>query len=420
MAHTNPEPPLHIGLLSYRTNPYSGGQGIYVRHLAAHLRDLGHRVTVISGPPRPALPEGVGLLYLPGLDLYNPQHPFRLPRPAELADPVNLLEWLGVASGGFPEPLVFGLRAASLLNGKAGLGFDVLHDNQSLSYALLLMARRTPLVATIHHPLTMDRRWAVRAAKGLFAKLQRWRWYSPIGMQKRVARRLPYLITVSEAARRDFAREYGVPAARMRVIAHGIDTERFRPLAGIPREPGRILVVHSAEVPLKGLGVLLQALAAIDRPFRLVVVGELRRDGESARTAAALGLNGRLEVTGRISEEELVRQYARACVAVVPSLYEGFGFPAGEAMACGVPVVATTAGALPEVVGEAGLLVPAGDAAALRGALARLIDEPETARRLGAAGRERVLRLFSWRRAARQTVSVYREAIRDHRRFRAA
>lgn len=238
-------------------------------------------------------------------------------------------------------------------------------------------------------------------------------------MQKRVARRLPHLITVSEAARRDFARDYRIPAARMRVIANGIDTQAFRPLAGVPREPGRILVTHSADVPLKGLAVLLEALAGIDRPLRLVVVGELKRDGETARTAAALGLNGRIEVTGRIPEGELVRQYARAWAAVVPSLYEGFGFPAGEAMACGVPVVATTAGALPEVVGEAGLLVPPGDAAALRGALARLIDEPATARRLGAAGRERVLRLFSWRRAARETVSVYREAIRDHRRFRA-
>lgn len=417
--HRNPESPLHIGLLSYRTNPYSGGQGVYVRHLASHLQDLGHRVTVISGPPRPALPDGVGLVYLPGLDLYNPENPFRLPRPRELADPVNLLEWLGVASGGFPEPLTFGLRALRFLSGHAGCGMDVLHDNQSLSYGLLRLSRRVPLVATIHHPLTLDRRWAVRAAKDPLAKLQRWRWYSPIGMQKRVARRLSHLITVSEAARRDFARDYRIPAARMRVIANGIDTQTFRPLAGIPREPGRILVTHSADIPLKGLAVLLEALAGIDRPFRLVVVGELKRDGETARTAAALGLNGRIEVTGRIPEGELVRQYARASAAVVPSLYEGFGFPAGEAMACGVPVVATTAGALPEVVGEAGLLVPPGDAAALRRALVRLIDEPEAARRLGAAGRERVRERFSWRRAALETVSVYREAIRDHRRFRA-
>lgn len=173
MTPGDPERALHIGLLSYRTNPYSGGQGVYVRHLASHLRDLGHRVTVISGPPRPELPAGVGLVYLPGLDLYNPANPFRLPRPAELADPVNLLEWLGVATGGFPEPLTFGLRVLRHLNGGAGGGFDVFHDNQSLSYGLLRLSRRVPLVATIHHPLTLDRRWAVRAARGPFQKLQR-------------------------------------------------------------------------------------------------------------------------------------------------------------------------------------------------------------------------------------------------------
>ena len=417
MACDSADRPLHVGLLSYRTNPYSGGQGVYVRHLASHLQALGHRVTVVSGPPRPELPAGVGLIHLPGLDLYDPDNPFRLPRAGELVDPVNLLEWLGVASGGFPEPLTFGLRVARLF-AAAPPAFDVLHDNQSLSYGLLRLRRRIPLVATVHHPLSLDRRWAVRAERSPVRKLQRWRWYSCIGMQRRVARRIPHLIAVSQAARRDFAREYRIDPGRMRVIPNGIDTDTFRPLAGVPREPGRILVTHSADIPMKGLAVLLRAIAGIGRPVRLVVVGEFREAGENAHLAAALGLSGRLEIAGRLGREELVRQYARAWAAVVPSLYEGFGFPAGEAMACAVPVVATTAGALPEVVGEAGLLVPPGEAAPLGRALRRLLDDPGAARRLGEAGRERVLRLFSWRRAAADTAAVYREAIRDHRRFR--
>jgi glycosyltransferase involved in cell wall biosynthesis len=416
------DPSLRICMLSYRSNPHSGGQGVYVKNLSRALRDLGHAVDVVAGPPDPGLADGVRLIALPCLDLYHPSDPFRMPSARELSDPVNLLEWIGVSTMGFPEPFTFGLRAWRYLKRRL-TGYDVLHDNQSLSYGIWALSRRAPTVATIHHPITVDRRWAVRAETSIWRKLQQWRWYSCVGMQKRVVKRLGSLVTVSESARRDISREFGIPAGRLRVVPNGIDTDVFRPLPGIAREPGRIIATNSADTPLKGLAHLLAAVAEISRSrnhFKLVVIGEPKKNGAVERLVRELGIAPRVEFTGRIDAAELVRHYARAAAAVIPSLYEGFGLPAGEAMACGVPVISTTGGALPEVVGDAGLLVPPADPAALAAAIRRILDHPDEGRVLGQRGLARVGLNFTWRRAAELTVSAYREAIDAHRRLRPA
>jgi glycosyltransferase involved in cell wall biosynthesis len=414
--------PLRVGLLSYRCNPHSGGQGVYVKNLSRALIELGHTVTVLAGPPEIDLAAGVRRIALRGLDLYNPVDPFRLPTAAELADPVNLIEWVGVSSMGFPEPFTFGLRAFRFLQRRLG-DYDVLHDNQSLSYGISALSRRAPTVASIHHPVTVDRRLAVAAERSPLRKIQRWRWYSFVGMQMRVARRLFPIITVSQRACSDVCREFRIPTGRCRVVPNGIDTELFRPLPGVEREPGRIIVTNSADMPLKGLTHLLAAVAALrleHSRLRLVVIGAPNKNGAVERMVAELGIGPWVRFTGRISDEELVRHYARASLAVVPSVYEGFGLPAGEAMACGVPVISTTGGALPEVVGDAGLLVPPADPPALARAIRGLLAQPEQARILGQRGLVRVHRHFSWRRAAQQTVDAYREAIDGHRRFRPA
>ncbi len=411
---------LRICLLSYRSNPHCGGQGVYVKNLSRALRDLGHCVTVLCGPPELHLEEGIRQVLLPGLDLYNPADPFRIPRLRELADPINMIEWLGVSTMGFPEPFTFGLRALRFFR-RQPTAFDVLHDNQSLSYGVGRLSQKLPVVATIHHPATIDRRMAVREQPTVRGKLKQWRWYSFLGMQKRVARRIDPLITVSASAQRDINLEFGIPHERFRVIPNGIDTDLFRPLPGVPREPGRIIVTNSADMPLKGLTHLLRAVPEILRcrnHIQLAVIGAPRPGGAVERLVRDLEIGRWVEFTGRIRDEELVAHYARAAVAVVPSIYEGFGLPAGEAMACAVPVIATTGGALPEVVGDAGLLVPPADPQALAAAILRLIDDPHAAGRLGQAGVERVHRHFTWRQAAERTVAVYREAMDAHRRLR--
>ncbi len=403
-------------MLSYRSNPHCGGQGVYLRHLSRALRDLGHQVEVVSGPPDPQLDPDVPVHRLPSLDLYDPADPFRTPRPHELKDPANFYEWVNISTMGFPEPFLFGARAFAFLKSHPRR-FDVLHDNQSLSYGVWAMSRRLPTLVTIHHPITRDRAIAVQAEKRFWKKLKELRWYSFIGMQKQVARRLPCILTVSDQARRDISQDFQIPRERFRIVPNGIDTARFHPLPGILREPGRIITTNSADTPLKGLAYLLRAVAAVrrKRPVELIVVGQPKKNGRIVRMIGDLDLGGTVRFTGRISSEAFVQQYARASMAVVSSLYEGFGLPAGEAMACGVPVVSTTGGALPEVVGDAGLLVPPEDHSALAAAITELLDDPDRAADLGQAGYARVQKKFTWRRAAEKTVAAYREVMRDHR-----
>jgi glycosyltransferase involved in cell wall biosynthesis len=269
---------------------------------------------------------------------------------------------------------------------------------------------------TIHHPITRDRSIAVDAEKGFFPKLKQLRWYSFLGMQKQVARRLPCILTVSESARRDISADFGIGPERFRIVPNGIDTARFHPLPDVAREPGRIITTNSADTPLKGLAYLLRAVAAVRRrqAVKLVVVGQPKKNGRIRRLIRDLDLGKTVQFTGRLSDAAFTREYARASLAVVSSLYEGFGLPAGEAMACGVPVVSTTGGALPEVVGDAGLLVPPGDHRALASAVEGLLKNPARAAELGRAGLARVQQKFTWRRAAEKTVAAYHEVIRAH------
>jgi glycosyltransferase involved in cell wall biosynthesis len=408
--------PLRICLLSYRSNPHSGGQGVYLKNLSRALKDLGHEVEVISGPPDPMLDGDIPLRHLPCLDLYNPEDPFRLPTIRELSNPINLVEWLGVSTMGFPEPFTFGIRAYQFLKHRWH-DYDIVHDNQSLSYGIWAINRLVPTIATIHHPITIDRAVALRTVSAGWKKMKHLRWYSFIGMQKRVSRSLSHIITVSKCARDDISRDFKVSADKFRIVPNGIDTEKFYPISEIPKDNNRLIVTNSADMPLKGLYYLLQAIAKVarSRPVHLTVVGRPKKNGGIVRLVKKLGIGNLITFTGRIGNDQFVQEYAKASAAVVPSVYEGFGLPAGEAMACAVPVISTTGGALPEVVGDAGILVPPADYQALAQAIKSLLDHPEMAGRLGQAGYQRVQKHFTWRRAAQKTVSAYRETLRDHR-----
>lgn len=408
---------LRICLMTYRGNPGSGGQGVYVKYLSGALRELGHEVDVLSGPPYPELPEGVRLHKLPGLDLYNPEHLFKPARGRDLLYPLNMLEFLIMSSGGFPEPFTFGVRARRHLL-KNRNRYDVVHDNQGLFYGLVDISKGGfPLVATIHHPITVDRSLELGEATGFLKKMKVRRWYSFLKMQKRVVGKLPYIITVSQASRNDIGNDFKIPHERFRVVPNGINTDNFYPLPDVKRAGNLLITTNSADTPLKGLKYLLESVAEIrkTRDIRLVVIGKPKKGGAVERLAQQLALGDAVHFTGRIAAEEFPRYYAEATIAVIPSLYEGFGMPAGEAMACGTPVISTTGGALPEVVGDAGILVPPGDAGALRDAIILLLDNPELRLKLGEAGLARVNASLTWRHAAEKTVAVYREAIDAYR-----
>jgi len=412
----NNQGPLRICLLSYRSNPHSGGQGVYLKNLSRALKNLGHHVDVVCGPPDPLLDDDIRIFRLPCLDLYNPDALFRVPTLKEFTDPINVMEWLGVCSMGFPEPFTFGLRAYRFLRDKFDQ-YDIVHDNQCLSYGLWAIKKHVPTTITIHHPITVDRKLAIQAVKAPWTKLKQMRWYSFVGMQKRVSLKFSRIITVSESARDDISSDFQIPKKRFSVIPNGINTDLFYPLPEMEREEKRIIVTNSADTPLKGLSFLFQAVAQIAgrHDLKVTVVGAPKKNGTIIKLVRTLGIGNRITFTGRIDNGEFVRQYARASIAVVPSLYEGFGLPVGEAMACGLPVISTTAGALPEVVGDAGVLVPPADPRALARAIMELLEDPARARAIGDAGFKRVHDLFTWKKAAEKTVDAYRETIRDHR-----
>ncbi|MCU1615867.1 MAG: putative Glycosyltransferase [Frankiales bacterium] len=404
---------LRIALLSYRSKPHSGGQGVYVRALSRELTELGHRVEVLSGQPYPELDDGVALTRVPSLDLYREPDPFRTPRPSEFRDWIDVAEWAAMCSGGFPEPLTFSLRAARALLPRADR-LDVVHDNQSLGYGLLRLRRAgVPTVATVHHPVAIDRRLELAAAPSLRRRLTLHRWYGFTGMQARVVRRLDAVTTVSESSRRDIQSEMGVPAAGVEVIPVGIDPRVFTP-SDAPRDPDSIVVTTSADVPLKGLVHLLEALAKLrtERPVRLTVVGSARPGGPAEAALDRLALRDAVRFTGPLPEPDLVALLQRAAVVAIPSLYEGFSLPAVEAMACATPLVTTDAGALPEVVGtKAALRVKAGDVGELTAALQLVLDSPSLGEQLGRAGRRRVLESYTWRSTAQRTADWYGEVL---------
>ena len=409
---------LRLAFLTYRGNPHSGGQGVYAHYLTRELVALGHHVEVFSGPPYPRLAPGVPVVQVESLDLYRPSDPFRTPALSEFRDLVDVAEFAGMCAAGFPEPLTFSLRARRALRSR-GADFDVVHDNQCLGYGMLGIARDgLPVVGTIHHPITVDRDVELAAAEedGWRRQASVRRWYGFVRMQKRVARRLPRVITVSESSARDITAQMGVPAGRLSVVPVGVDTALFRPLPHVARVPGRLMTTASADVPLKGLVPLLEAVAKVrtERHAELVIVGQPRDDSVIPATIERLGLEGAVTVAGVVDTLRMIELYAEAEVAVVPSLYEGFSLPAVEAMACGLPLVTTTGGALPEVVGrdgECGFLVPPNDPGALAGALVRALDDPAARARMGAAGRRRVLDRFTWRATAEATVDVYRQLL---------
>nr|WP_206038025.1 glycosyltransferase family 4 protein [Rhodococcus sp. HNM0569] len=407
-------------MLSYRSKRHVGGQGVYVERLSKALADRGHHVEVFSGQPYPALDPRVTLTEVPSLDLYREPDPFRTPRLREFRDWIDVLEVATMWTAGFPEPLTFSLRAARELRARRG-EFDVVHDNQCLGFGLLAVARSSPMVATIHHPISRDRTLDLKAARW-WRKPMVHRWYGFVRMQGFVARRLPRVLTVSSSSAADIADAFGVHDDAITVAPLGVDTDVFRP-SDAPRVPGRIVAVASADVVLKGVRHLLESVAKLrtERDVELQLVSKCDPDGPTRRLIDQLDLGDVVHISSGLEDAELAALLASAEIACVPSLYEGFSLPTVEAMSCGTPLVVSRAGAIPEVVGADGLcadLVPPGDTEALTATLAALLDDPQRRAALGARGRSRAEERYSWAAVAAATEAVYDSARTRARRER--
>ncbi|MEC8299446.1 MAG: glycosyltransferase family 4 protein [Pseudomonadota bacterium] len=406
---------LKICLLSYRSNPRSGGQGIYIKFLSKALADLGHKVDVISSEPFPELDSRVRLIKIFGLNLFEKENHITALKFKHLFSFTDFFEWISMLTGGFSEPYTFGRRVLKYFK-RNDSDYDIIHDNQSLCHALISLKQKGwPVLATIHHPISLDLKIAIEHEKRWQYKLLINRWHHFLKMQKSVAKQIDQVVTVSESSRNDIEKDFGVARKNITVIHNGIDTEIFKPLPQIERNSETIMTTTSSDSPLKGLSYLLKAVAALTEEFpslHLNILGKVNEGGTAARLIKELNLGSKVSFFSDISTREIVELYAKASCAVVPSLYEGFGLPAGEAMACEVPVVSTDGGALPEVVGEAGLIVMAGDHQALKESIAFLLKNPYLRKEYGKKGRERIMKKFSWYRCAKQMEYLYVKSLK--------
>ena len=410
----DPNGPLRIAYLTYRGKPHVGGQGVYTRHLTKALADLGHSIEVFAGQPYPILDDRVPMHKLASLDIFNDQYPGRVPAYWELKTREDVLETLQYLTGTFSEPLAFSARAYRELK-KRTHEFDLVHDNQCLGYSILQIEKIIPTIVTLHHPITKDRELEMSHSPNWRKRRSVGRWYGFVKMQGRVASRLPRIVVVSENSIKDINADMGVSLDRMRLVPVGVDPELFRPLPDVQRVPGRMITTASADVALKGLSYLLEAMAKLrtERDVTLTIIGK-PRPGHSDDLITKLGLRDHIDFVSGVTDERIVELYAEAQLAVVPSLYEGFSLPAIEAMCTGTPLVATDGGALPEVTGKDGETVfqcKAGDAEGLAAKIRLALDNDELRTRIGLAGRQRVVERWSWTHCAKLTVDQYREVL---------
>ena len=404
---------MKIGILSYRSHPYSGGQGIYVKHLSKALSDRGHQVSVLSGPPYPELDESVELIKIHSLGLFETENRMSSFGINLLFSPLDLYEWFTVMTGGFPEPYTFGKRVLKYIKQNKN-DFDILLDNQSLSGSLLRIQEILPLAVTIHHPITKDHKLEMQNASNWKEKLSSKRWHNFLPMQKRVAPKLKKIICVSKPSKEDVIEEFHVDPNRIEVILNGIDINTFNLSSFDKREENKIITTASADIPLKGLKYLVKALPKILRSFpktTLNVIGKPPSNSEVSKLIEELKLSDVITFRSGISEKEIVDLYHSSELAVIPSLYEGFGFGAGEAMACGIPLISTHSGGLEEVVGDAALKILPSSAEEIEKAVIKLFNNPEDMRKLSIKGRQRMEEIFDWKIAASSYESSFKGVI---------
>ena len=391
---------LNIAILSYRSAKFGGGQGVYIKDISFALSLMGHNVDVISGPPYPDLHDGVKLIRLPGLDLFETfsfRDRFKKFKKKECKHFDDYFEFFTTLIGGFPEPRTFGNRAnAYLINNN---NYDIVIDNQSISYGLIEIQKRFPLIEIIHHPITFDFKFELAASKKIKYKISRYLWYSFLKMQKQVAPRLQNIITPSQSSKKGIIEEFNCKKDNITVINNGIDTEEFSPIVESVRDPNRLITTASADVPLKGLDYSLKALKILkkDNPnIHLIVIGSYKKGGHTERLIKELNIKDNISFKKDLSKKEIRDLYSTSSIALVTSLYEGFGYPVIEAMSCEVPIIATNVSSIPELVGKYGILIDPKDENQLSKNIRNVLSNYEDYKKTAIQGRQNIIKIFNW------------------------
>ena len=396
---------LNIAISSYRSAPFGGGQGIFVYELSKALSSLGHNVDIISGPPYPNLEPEINLIRSPGLNLFSTfvfKERFAIFLNKKYKSMDDWYEFFSALFGGFPEIKTFGNRLSHLLKNSS---YDILIDNQSLSFGVLKVQNIIPVIEIVHHPITKDYKYDIKFSKGIVQKISKWRWFSFLKMQKKVAPFMKAISTPSINSKNDIVEDFNVSKKKIIVIPNGIDHINFSPKKHINRNPEQLITTASADVPLKGLDFTLKAIHSIKKDFpniRLVIIGAPRPGGHTERLIQKLNLEENIVYKTNLTKEEIAIEYAYSSIAIVSSLYEGFGFPVGEAMACSIPLIATNVASIPEITSSFAELIPEGDPSSIEHAIRKIFLNPSKYQIRADAGRMHIIENFDWQKIAHQ------------------
>ena len=401
---------LNIAILSYRSAKYGGGQGVYVKDISLALTLIGHKVDVISGAPYPDLHNGINLIKLPGLNLFET---------FSFKDRVKKLfykkeknvndyyEFFSVLFGGFPEMKTFGDRANDFL--KSNDEYDLVIDNQSLSYGMLDIQKRFPFIEIVHHPITFDYKHELASSKKIKYKISRHRWYSFLKMQKRVAPNIKRIVSPSQSSKDGIVSEFNCDHENITVINNGLDTDEFKPMSESTRNQYRLITTASADVPLKGLDYSLKALKDLKSDFpdiHLVVIGSIKEHGHTQRLINELDLKDSVYFQSNITKAQITELYSTSSIAIVSSLYEGFGYPVIEAMSCEVPLIATNVSSIPELVNEYATLVDPKNHKMISDSVKEIMLDYGKYKEIAINGRQHVIDRFNWAKITKEYENI--------------
>ena len=409
---------LNIAILSYRSAQFGGGQGVYVRDISLALKLKGHNVDVISGPPYPNLYDGINLIKLPGLNLFE-TFSFRdrlkkfLKKKNKKSD--HYYEFLSVLFGGFPEPKTFGNRANRYL--KLNDHYDLIIDNQSLSYGMIDIQKRFPFIEIIHHPITFDYKYELASSRKIKYRISRHRWYSFLKMQKKVAPYIKRIITPSKSSKKGIVDEFNCNKANITVINNGLDTNEFSPVNEVKRNEYRLITTASADVPLKGLDFSLKALKKLKKDFpniHLIVIGLIKKGGHTEKLIRKLGLENDITFKSNLTKNEIKDCYSKSSIAIVSSLYEGFGYPVIEAMSCEIPLIATNVSSIPELTSEFAKLVDPKNEEMIYQSVKDILSEYDKYKKIAIKGRQHVIKNFNWIKITDEYENAIFETIKNY------
>ena len=403
---------LKIALLSYRSDPFSGGQGIYIKNISEALHNRGHEITIFSGNPLPEVNKAIKVVRIetPGFfETFDSLERLKIFTSLE-KNRLNFMDFFETFTGTFTEPVFFGERLVKNKYFQETVDeFDIFHDNQSISSYPETVLKK--LVTTLHHPIHVDKEIDLTSEKSFLKRLSIKRWYSFLNFQKKNLKAVKKVISPSLSSKNDICRYFDYPSKNISVIWNGINLDdcKFHQRESFN---ANFVTIISADVPMKNLKTVLKALYLLKQDglnAKLTIIGDLREDNN--KLIERLGLTKEITYKSKLPRKQLIQSLNNADIGIAPSKYEGFGFPLVEMIATGLPVIVSDKASLPELAGNAGLIFNSSDSNDLKEKMKELIENAALRNKVAENSKLRRDDFFGWDEYAKKLEDLYKEII---------